>query len=102
MYLFQAYYQHIDKLMSKLSSPSHNSLKLSNTCKALELGFNLGGFLCESGWYPAASNVHRACINILRRLSPSEPGYMFVKLQCLAAALSSLSSYCQFRLILIN
>merc|ERR1719319_346874 len=63
--LAQAFYQYIDRLMSKLTSASHNNLKISNTCKALELGFNLGGFLCEAGWYPAATNVHRATINIL-------------------------------------
>ena len=39
-----------EKLLAKLTSPSHNSLSVSNTCKSLELGFNLGGFLCEAGW----------------------------------------------------
>ena len=40
--------------------------------------------------------VHRACVNILRRLSHSEPGYKFVKLECLTKLLHSLSNYCQF------
>ena len=70
--------------------------QVSNTCKALELGFNLGGFLCEAGWYPAATMVHRACVNILRRLNQNEPGYLFVKLECLTKLLHSLSNYCQF------
>ena len=25
----------------------------------LQTGFTLGGFLCEAGWYPAATTVHR-------------------------------------------
>ena len=40
--------------------------------------------------------MHRACVNILRRLSPAEPGYKFVKLECLTKLLHSLSNYCQF------
>ena len=40
--------------------------------------------------------VHRACVNILRCMSPSEPGYKFVKLECLTKLLHSLSNYCQF------
>ena len=87
----------MERLITKLSSASHNNITLSNTCKALELGFNLGGFLGEAGWYPAATNVHRACVNILRRLNHSDNGYMFVKLECLSKLLHSLSSYCQFR-----
>jgi len=94
--LAQAFYQDMEKLLSKLCSPNHNNLKVSNTCKALELGFNLGGFLCEAGWYPAATMVHRACVNILRRLNQNEPGYLFVKLECLTKLLHSLSNYCQF------
>ena len=46
--------------------------------------------------YPAATVVHRACVNILRRLSTAEPGYKFVKLECLTKLLHSLSNYCQF------
>jgi len=94
--LAQAFYMEQEKLLAKLTSPSHNSVSVSNTCKSLELGFNLGGFLCEAGWYPAATVVHRACVNILRRLSPAEPGYKFVKLECLTKLLHSLSNYCQF------
>ena len=48
--VFQEFYQDMERLLYKLSSPTHNNLKVSNTCKALELGFNLGGFLCEGGW----------------------------------------------------
>ena len=40
--------------------------------------------------------VHRACVNILRRLNQNEPGYLFVKLECLTKLLHSLSNYCQF------
>lgn len=94
--LAQAFCLEQEKLLDKLTSPNHNNLTVSNTCKSLELGFNLGGFLCEAGWYPAASVVHRACVNILRCMSPSEPGYKFVKLECLTKLLHSLSNYCQF------
>ena len=48
--LAQAFYMEQEKLLAKLTSPSHNSLTVANTCKSLELGFNLGGFLCEAGW----------------------------------------------------
>ena len=48
--LAQAFAMEQEKLLAKLTSPSHNDLKVSNTCKSLELGFNLGGFLCEGGW----------------------------------------------------
>jgi len=92
----QAYYNEVHKLLTKLCSTNFNHLTVSNTCKTLELGFNLGGFLCEAGWYPAGTTVHRACVNILRQLKQNEPNYTFVKLECLAKLLHSLSSYCQF------
>merc|ERR1719232_2571595 len=69
--LAQAFCMEQEKLLDKLTSPNHNNLTVSNTCKSLELGFNLGGFLCE-------------------------PGYKFVKLECLTKLLHSLSNYCQF------
>jgi len=94
--LAQAFYQDTENLLSKLTSPTHNNLTVSNTCKSLDLGFNLGGFLGEGGWYPAASSVHRACVNILRRLNQKETGYLFVKLECLTKLLHSLSNYCLF------
>lgn len=59
----------VDKLLSKLCSTNFNNCAVSNTYKTLELGFNLGGFLCEAGWYPAGTRVHRACVNILRKLN---------------------------------
>lgn len=92
----QAFYMEVDKLLSKLCSTNFNNCAVSNTYKTLELGFNLGGFLCEAGWYPAGTRVHRACVNILRKLNQSEPNYIFVKLECLSKLLHSLSSYCQF------
>jgi len=92
----QAFYTEVDKLLSKLCSTNFNHLKVSNTCKTLELGFNLGGFLCEAGWYPAGTTVHRACVNILRKLNQNEPNYIFVKMESLSKLLHSLSSYCQF------
>lgn len=94
--LAQAFCLDQEKLLAKLNSPSHNNLSVSNTSKTLELGFILGGFLCEAGWYPAASEVHRACVNILRSLNPAEVGYPLVKLECLTKLLHSLSNYCQF------
>ena len=48
--LAQAFCMEQEKLLDKLTSPNHNNLTVSNTCKSLELGFNLGGFLCEAGW----------------------------------------------------
>jgi tetratricopeptide (TPR) repeat protein len=69
---------------------------VANSCKTLELGFNLGGFLCEAGWYPAATTVHRACRDILVRIGKTDSSYTFVKLECLSKLLHSLSSYCQF------
>ena len=94
--LAQTFSNEVDSLLSKLSSPSHNQVQVSNTCKTLELGFNLGGFLCEAGWYPAATTVYRAGINILRRLNKQDPGYRVVKLECLTKLLQSLSNNCQF------
>lgn len=94
--LAQSFSNEVDSLLSKLTSPNHNQVKVSNTFKTLELGFNLGGFLCEAGWYPAATTVYRACVNILRRLSNSEPDYFVVKLECLTKLLHSLSNNCQF------
>ena len=49
--LAQAFCLDQEKLLAKLNSPSHNNLSVSNTSKTLELGFILGGFLCEAGWY---------------------------------------------------
>lgn len=95
-FLFQSFSNEVDSLLSKLSSPTHNQVQVSNTCKTLELGFNLGGFLCEAGWYPAATTVYRACINILRRLNKQDPGYRVAKLECLTKLLHSLSNNCQF------
>lgn len=94
--LAQTFANEVDSLLSKLSSPNHNQVQVANTCKTLELGFNLGGFLCEAGWYPAATTVYRACINILRRLNKQDPGYRMVKLECLTKLLHSLSNNCQF------
>jgi len=92
----QAFNTEVEKLVAKLCSNTFNHLTVSNTCKTLELGFNLGGFLCEAGWYPAGTTVHRACVNILRKLNQGEPSYVFVKLETLSKLLHSLSSYCQF------
>jgi len=94
--LAQSFSNEVDSLLSKLTSPTQNQVKLANTCKTLELGFNLGGFLCEAGWYPAGTTVYRACVNILRRLHKQEPGYTVVKLECLTKLLHSLSNNCQF------
>jgi len=94
--LAQTFSNEVDSLLSRLSSPSHYQVQVSNTCKTLELGFNLGGFLCEAGWYPAATTVYRAAINILRRLNKQDPGYRVVKLECLTKLLHSLSNNCQF------
>jgi len=92
----KAFYKDVEKLLTKLCSITCNQLSVSNTCKTLELGFNLGGFLCEAGWYPSGTEVHKACVNILRKLNQNEPNYVFVKLECLSRLLHSLSSYCQF------
>jgi len=94
--LAQAFHQDIDMFLSKQPSRSHNSLQVSNSCKTLQFGFTLGGFFCEAGWYPAATTVHRACVNILRRLNETDSGYLFVKVECLTKLLHSLSNYCQF------
>merc|ERR1719430_73994 len=69
---------------------------ISCVSKTLETGFSMGGFLCEAGSYPAATSVHRACLEILKRLNPSEPSYLFCKLEVLSKLLHSLSSYCCF------
>ena len=53
-------------------------------CRTLELGFSLGDFLCEAGWYPAAITVNRGCVSILRRMNQTEPNYVCVKLECLS------------------
>ena len=53
-------------------------------CRILELGFSLGGFLCEAGWYTAATTVHRGCVNIMRRMKQTEPNLVNVKLECLS------------------
>lgn len=94
--LAQSFYGEVERLLGKLCSATHNNLTVGNTCRTLELGFSLGGFLCEAGWYPAATTVHRGCVNILRRMNQNEPNYVFVKLECLSKLLHSLSSYCQF------
>lgn len=106
----QAFSKEVERLLSSLCSNNNiqgvmtrqrlnhspPQVTVANTCKTLELGFNLGGFLCEAGWYPAATTVYRACRDILRRLSQAEPSYTFVKLECLPKLLHSLSSFCQF------
>merc|ERR1719158_2325117 len=72
-------------------------LTLSGITRTLETGFTLGGFLCEAGWYPAATIVHRACLASLKRLNPLEPSYLFCKLETLSKLLHSLSSFCCFQ-----
>ena len=95
--LAQTFANEVDSLLSNLlSSRNNNLVQVASTRKTLELGFNLGGFLCEAGWYPAATTVYRACINIMRMLDQKDPGYMKVKLECLAKLLHSLSINCQF------
>ena len=53
--------EQIAKLPS--SSPGHRNLRVSIS-KYLQVGSNLGEFLCEAGWYYEASEVHRTCVNI--------------------------------------
>jgi len=106
----QAFSTEVERLLAKLCSDNFSkgivtrqrlstassSVTVASTCKTLELGFNLGGFLCEAGWYPASTIVHRACAAIMDSLKQTETGYLFVKLECLSKLLHSLSSYCQF------
>ena len=57
--------------LNKLPSPSPGLRNLRvSISKSLQLGSNLGEFLCEAGWYSAASEVHRACVNIIKRMNP--------------------------------
>jgi len=81
-----------EQLLNKLGG----QVNMSNTARALEIGFNLGGFLCEAGCYPASAAVHRAALNIVRHLNQNEPNYLLVKLESLAKLLHSYSCYCQF------
>ena len=58
--LFQM--KQIDMLSSELS----HFVTFSNqgqTSLALQDSSGLGGFLCEAGWYPAATTAHTACVN---------------------------------------
>jgi len=70
---------------------------VSGVARTLETGFTLGGFLCEAGWYPAATTVHRAGLEMLRRVSPGEPSYPTCRLEVVSQLLHSLSSYCCFQ-----
>jgi len=73
------------------------NLSLADISRTLETGFTLGGFLCEAGWYPAATTVHRACLANLKKLNPLEPSFLFCKLETLSKLLHSLSSFCCFQ-----
>jgi len=90
--LAQEYSASVSVQLSLLSS----TVCIASIHRTLETGFTMGGFLCEAGWYPAATTVHRACLQILRRLNPHEPSYLFCKLETLSKLLHSLSSYCCF------
>jgi len=105
----QAFSSEVDELLSSLSS--HGGVvtrhRLAATLpplplsggvgRTLELGFSLGGFLCEAGWYLAATKVHRACLTLANRLAaPERCTVQGTRLEALAKLLHSLASFCQF------
>ena len=92
--LAEAFFTEVDSILSKLCS---KKLKMSSTNTTLDLGFNLGGFLCEAGWYSAGPTVCRACANLMRYLDPDEPNFTSVKLECLTWLLHSMNSNYQVR-----
>jgi len=75
---------------SSTSSPSSSSS--TTLARQLESGLSLGGFLCEAGWYPAATSVHRAAL----RLLPARPtgAAEAWALEARAKLLHSLTAYC--------
>ena len=70
--------------------------QVSNLNTAMELGINLGSLLCEAGWFPAASTVYRALVNVARWQEKTEPSFNTVLMESLAYLLHSLSSNYQF------
>ena len=92
--LAKAFCRNQEEHLAELTSTGHE-VKLSDISKGLMLGLNLGEFLCEAGWYTAASEVHRACVNIIRSVRASESGLMLVKLDCLTSLLLTLTNDCQ-------
>jgi len=89
----QEYSTEVDSLLDRLGP---QPLKLRAVAKTIETGYSLGGFLCEAGWYPAATTVYRAALTVLRRMNKNEPSYLQCKLETLSKLLHSLSSYCCF------
>ena len=81
------------RLLQKLPK---GDLTVTSVARTIETGFTLGGFLCEAGWYPAATTVHRAGVSMMRRLGQSDPSFLCCQLESLSKLLHSLSSYCCF------
>ncbi|KAK2193494.1 hypothetical protein NP493_12g07051 [Ridgeia piscesae] len=62
--------------------------------KAIQLGFSLGGFFSDAGWYPEAEQVFRSCLQLLKQTQdlPS----ICKALECCIRLLHTLNAYCKF------
>ncbi|XP_062578908.1 amyloid protein-binding protein 2-like [Saccostrea cucullata] len=79
-----------DTFAQQLSPPTCQDVSARD--RAIQLGFQLGGFLCDAGWFSASETVYKACLNLCQM----DKAYLHKSLECSVGLLHVQNANCKY------
>ncbi|ELU14913.1 hypothetical protein CAPTEDRAFT_138866 [Capitella teleta] len=85
---------HLATAYSQHCCTVHASSCTKRIQQAIQLGFNLGGFLSDAGWFPDAEVVLKACLQLCKQASSTQA--LLHALECCVRLLHVRNANCQY------